>query len=224
MDISEKNRIAQDYPAVSDILKHIPSDVWSACRIQKVRRDESLFFHGDPVEYIYLVCKGIIEISSASISGREIKVVFVNEGNIIGEMEALVGENTLVYNAKAYTDCVLIKVSVDVFLKWISSDLNLANFMAVALAKKLYDASMETVKYTQQPALIIFATLLYSEDSGIVYKTRQQLAKTCGVSIRTINRCINKLKEEKFVSIYKGKIKITKEQREKIGQLIRRND
>jgi len=76
---------------------------------------------------------------------------------------------------------------------------------------------METIKYSQHPALVRLASLLYSEECGTICKTRQQLAETCGVSVRTVNRCIIRLKDKGLISTSKGKIKLSKEQKDKIG-------
>lgn len=42
--------------------------------------------------------------------GNEVNVVFVNQGATLGEMEILLGKSRLIYGAKAYTDCVLLRM------------------------------------------------------------------------------------------------------------------
>ncbi|NLJ40916.1 MAG: Crp/Fnr family transcriptional regulator [Clostridiales bacterium] len=197
----------------------MPDRIWLSTTFTKIRRDSFLMHYGDTLDHIFIICKGVVEVSSSNPNDHVTKVVFVKEGNMIGEMEALIGENIIAYNARAYTDCDLIRIPSKTFLKWFETDIYIVRKLSLALAKKLYESSMEAIKYSQHPAIIRLAGLLHSEDEGVVVKTRQQLAETCGVSVRTINRCIIKLKEKELISLYKGKIVISKEQKEVIERM-----
>ncbi|PWM44023.1 MAG: hypothetical protein DBX47_06435 [Clostridiales bacterium] len=204
------------YPAVTEIISNMSNEIWGKCILEEKKAGEYFFKIGDPVEFVCILCQGTAIISNENLSGTQTRVVFVGEGYTIGEMESLAKEGTLVYSAKSYTNCSIIKIPVNHFLQWVKSDNNIAYMMAVFLAKKLIVASNEASTYTHYESIVRLASLLIAEGTGIINKNRQELAEICGVSVRTINRCINRLKNNNFISIYKGKIKISKEQQEKL--------
>lgn len=51
-------------------------------------------------------------------------------------------------------------------------------------------------------------------------ETREKLAEFCGVSTRTINRCVNSLKEEGYLNLVKRKILLDKEHIRKLTESI----
>lgn len=206
------------YPVVADLISGMPENIWAECKILNLPRGETVFERGDSVTHVYILCSGTMVVSSQAISGSEMRVVFVKEGNTIGEMEALASETSLVYNARAYTPCQMIMLSTKSFLEWIDLDPAICRVIATILAKKLHIAANEVSEYTQYDAIVRISTLIYSEDHGRLALTRQELAETCGVSVRTVNRCLQKLKAEKLVSIKRGKIYISPEQKKLLGQ------
>ena len=50
------------------------------------------------------------------------------------------------------------------------------------------------------------------QGSVIVKKTRQQLYEECGITVKTLNRTIKKLEEDRVFTIEKGKIAINLEE------------
>ena len=46
----------------------------------------------------------------------------------------------------------------------------------------------------------------------VIQKTRQELFEECGITVKTINRTIGKLKDDGVISLKKGKIAMTLEQ------------
>lgn len=201
------------YPMVAIFLENMSAEYWKFCKLQILKRGETFFHRGDFVQYIYILCQGIVVISNEDVSGSEMRVVFVTEGNMVGEMETLARGNTLVYSARAYTNCVVIRIPADTFLRWIASESKISKILLGILAQKLHDAANEASEYTHFHAIVKLATLISSEKPGIINKTRRELAEMCSVNVRTIGRCIGKLKQEKLVDTYKGKIRITSEQK-----------
>lgn len=218
MNIEDKAEIMNRYQVIADMISGMPEKIWAGCRMASLQRGEMLFQRADNVTHVYILCSGTVVISSEALSGNEMRVVFVGEGNTIGEMEALASETSMVYNARAYTPCDVIKLSIKSFLEWIDCDHSLCRIMATILAKKLHVASIEASEYTRYDAIVRIATLIYSEKCGLLDMTRQELAETCGVSVRTINRCIKRLKTEGLISISRGKIFVSAEQKELLSK------
>jgi len=211
-----KTEVMSRFPIVANMISGMPERIWAECRMASLGRGEMLFKRGDVLSHVYILCSGSAVISSHDISGKEMRVVFVKEGNTIGEMEALASVKTMVYNARTYTPCEVLILSRKLFLEWIHADPSICLVMVEVLAKKLHDASNEVSEYTQYDAIVRVATLLSSETAGRLVMTRQEIAETCGISVRTVNRCLQRLKEEKLIEIMRGKIMMTEKHKEQL--------
>lgn len=217
MRMRSKTQVMELYPNLSDILSGMPERIWDGCKILSLMKGEMLFESGNPSTHVYILCRGKVVILDQALSGSELKVVFVNEGNMIGEMEALSGQAKMRYNARASTRCEVIMIPLRMYLEWVESDPALARYMVKVLAKKLYDASTEVADYKQTNAIVRIATFIFSEKTGRLDMRRQEIAEICGVSVRTLNRCIKQLKEENLISIKKGKIYTTEQHKDLLG-------
>ncbi|WP_256760796.1 Crp/Fnr family transcriptional regulator [Cohnella sp. WQ 127256] len=216
--MENKSEIMSRYPIIADLIAGMPENIWAGSKMINLKRGEQIFEHGVNVTHVYILCKGTAVISSHHASGNEARVVFVGAGNTIGEMEACSHENTMKYSARAYTSCDVFVLSRNAFVEWIDSDHAACRIMVLVLAKKLRDASMEVSEYMQYDAIVRIATLIHSEECGRLAMTRQELAETCGVSVRTINRCLTRLKAEKMIGISRGKIFITPQQKQLLAK------
>ena len=214
MDRVNKLEYAKSHRAVSELISHMDDDMWSRCSLHKILRDSTIFESGDPLREVYILCEGTVIISSLSFEGNQERIVFVDKGQIIGEMEALAGEKNLVYNAKAYTQCEMLKISVSDFLEWIKKDKYICNVVIKVLATKLLVSAKEKSSYINFSGVMRLANFLIYETPGKISKTRLELAEICNVSARTVNRSRDQLKKEGYINLNKGKIYISKEQRE----------
>ena len=71
-----------------------------------------------------------------------------------------------------------------------------------------------------------FLVKYYKNKAGVqnvlqINKTRQQMSDEIGVSIKTVNRSIKKLKEENLISLTKGKIYINQSQYLKLFSMLK---
>ncbi len=57
----------------------------------------------------------------------------------------------------------------------------------------------------------------------VISRTRQELYEETGISIKTLNRTIQKMKAEGAVGIYKGKISLTREQYQRMKGYLKQN-
>ena len=54
----------------------------------------------------------------------------------------------------------------------------------------------------------------------IIKKTRQQLYEECGITVKTLNRTIKKLEEDRVISVEKGKITINLEEYKRAREMV----
>ncbi len=208
------------YPVIADLIAGMPESIWSGCNMIKLPKGKPLFHQDDKVGQVYILCSGTVIISNHTAGGNEIGIVLVKAGNTIGEMEALASGKSMRYNARAHTPCQLIVLPGKSFLEWMDRDPKACRIMASVLAHKLYDASTQVGDQARYHAIVRIASFILSEEAGRLSITRQEMAETCRMSIRTVNRCLKQLKEEKLISINRGKIHMTPDQKERLGSSI----
>lgn len=218
MESEEIKKLIQTYPIVSGWIQELPEALLYRCRLIYPIRGQSLFYRGDEMQKVYIVCKGSVLITSSNINGNEMGVVVVSEGASVGEMEAMMELKHLVYSAKALTDCILLEVPLPIFKKWIAVNHLSCKRLAMELSRKLYSASVSTVHYQSWPAQTRLKLFLVDCGEGKVLETREKLASICGVSARTINRAVISLKEEGYLELSRGKIILSGEHIRKLTE------
>lgn len=218
MEPKEIIQLSDKYPVVSGWLQNMPQEIVRHCRISKYGKGETLFRKGNQIKYVYIVCKGIIMISSGNINGNEMGIVFVSEGFSVGEMEILLDTEDLLYSAKVFSDSVLLEIPGRIFKQWIDRDSFACKKLATILAQKLYNASSSTVKYKRLEAITRVEMFLSEYGVGRIQETREELAEACGVTSRTINRVIAALSEKNEITLKRGKIEVNNEQLKKIEE------
>lgn len=209
MKSKDKKLIQQKYDAAYEWIKNMPDILWESCSIIHFQRGETIFHMDERISFVYIICNGVVIISNNQLNGNEMCVVFVQDGSTIGEMEALLENKETVYSAKAFTECEMLAVPIEIFRLWISMDIVACGRMAHILAEKLYQSSVSVVQYKNLEAVVRLKILLAKQKTGYIRKTRAELAEACGVSERTINRCINQLKGQDMVTVNRGKIVIS---------------
>ncbi len=218
MNIVKREDIIKTYPAIQGLIQSMPEDIWDNCSLITYKSGEKLFYQGADVTKVYLICEGIVSVYENDLTGREMQVVFLEQGGTVGEMEALIKGSTMRFSAKTITRCTLIAMTVTTFIQWTQRDITLCLTLIETLAKKVQQASNEIVLHVQSSAIEMLSSRLIFAEAGLLRITRNELAQRCGVSVRTINRCVQKLAEEGFISIVHRKIYISKEQKEKLVQ------
>lgn len=181
-------------------------------RTVRVAKGEQVLERDELLKYVYIVRRGKINIFSIGENGQENKVVGVPAGGIVGEMEAIAGENRSVYAARAFEDSELLRVPLEAFIRWVHSDISVCWDLTRVLAGKLCAASVQSSQYTNSDAMQRLIMQLLQLGPGRIPHTRQELAEACSASLRTVNRCVKKLREEGLIGLSHGKIEISQSQ------------
>lgn len=200
-----------------------PDWLMAESRTVRIPRGEMLLRSGDALKYVYIVLRGRIMIFSIGSNGQENKVVMVSEGGIVGEMEAIAGTERIVYSARAFAESELVRMPMESFLRWVRGDAEACWGLTQVLAEKLCAAALQSSHYTNSNAMQRLIAQLAQLGAGRVSYTRQELAEACSVSLRTVNRCVKKLREEGLIGLSRGKIEISQGQLAALGMRMNRN-
>ena len=119
------------------------------------------------------------------------------------------------------------------FEMWIAQDIHLLRLVAHKIAYKLYRSSYNRGARLFYPPTFLFLDYMLKfasthniEKKGevILRKTREGIREELGMTVKTINRTITKLKEDGLIDTRKGKVVMSLEQyrmaRDKIGYYV----
>lgn len=193
-------------------------------RTMRVAKGEQVLQRDGLLKYVYLVRRGRINILNIGENGQENKVVTVYEGGIVGEMEAIAGVERSVYAARAFEDSELLRIPVEAFIRWVHSDISVCWDLTRVLAGKLCAASVQSSQYTNSDATQRLVMQLVQLGPGRISYTRQELAEACSASLRTVNRCVKKLREDGLIGLSRGKIEISRSQLAALEEQLQRNN
>ena len=143
--------------------------------------------------------------------------------DFIGEVTILANQPRTSVTIETTTENIILYMSRQDFENWIKTDIHFLRLVASKIAFKLYRSSYNRgAKLFYPPQYLLLDFLIqYAYQHKIERKgqitvpfTRQELFEEIGVSVKTLNRTIAKLKAEQLISITKGKITMTVKQTE----------
>ena len=141
--------------------------------------------------------------------------------DFVGEVTILAGMEKTSVTIETLTETTVIYFSRKDFEKWIETDIHFLRLVAHKVAYKLYRSSYNRgARLFYPPQFILLDYILKAaasmgiEGNGeiIIKKTRQELYEECGITVKTLNRTIDRLKEDGMISMKKGKIAMSFEQ------------
>jgi CRP/FNR family cyclic AMP-dependent transcriptional regulator len=210
------------------LLSGMPQDIRGRCSLKLYKSDNYIIKKGDEIKYVGILCKGELNVLNEFANGS-IYLFHVNEAiDFIGEMEILANQPLAVVTNQAKSDCMVLKILKSDFLKWIEQDNYITSIVAKRLAIRLcHESPLQGYSHYYPAAHMIKRFIVEYVMNGfdnakevLINKKRQEIANMLGISIKTVDRNIKKLKEQDLVTIKKGKIYVNEEQYLKLVDMI----
>jgi len=98
--------------------ENVARTVLESARLRSFSRGETIFLQGERASAIYIVAEGWVKLYRIAPSGAEAVVGVFTKGSSFGEAVAF-RHDTYPVAAEAVTDCALIRIEADVFLRQI---------------------------------------------------------------------------------------------------------
>lgn len=215
--------LLEKIPEMNEYIKNMPEYLKSTCIIRKVNPGEIIHQKNYKLDYFAFVCSGEHRVINEFENGNVYMIEKNEPIDFIGEVTILAEEEKTSVTLEAITECILLQIPRRDFEEWLKNDIYLLSLIAKKVAFKLYRSSSRNgAKLFYPPNFILLEYIIqYSEKNSIennksliIPLTREQLYEELGISVKTINRTIKKLKDSGFIDIIKGKISINKHQLE----------
>ena len=215
------DEVLKKVPELKEYVKTMPDEIRSRCVI-KVHPPGYIIHQKDaPLDYFGIVASGEHRVINEFENGN----VFMIERNepidFIGEVTILAGKPCTSVTIETTTESTILYISRRDFEDWIARDIHFLRLVSEKIAFKLYRSSYNRgAKLFYPPHYLLLDFLLtYADKHRIQEKgqitlplTRQELFEEIGVTVKTINRTITRLKAEGVIGVSKGKLTLTTEQ------------
>ena len=206
---------------VKEFINKIPENI--KYKLTRHEKTKVITIKGDNIEKIYISLQGKMEVKNEFENGFIYNFAQVESLAYIGAMEIMADENFYSSTLQCITDCIMIEMKVDDFIKWINQDQKLTLSVLKFVSSSMYKQSLNKGEVLAYPAIYTLISYLKNtyensnKETLLLQKSREEIGSLLGFSIRTINRNLKVLKEEHLITVNRKTISISKEQYNKLS-------
>jgi len=216
---------ASDLLAHNPLFNSLPAQERARIESRLVRRsyaeDETIFWEGDPAEWLVIVVEGRVKMVKHSESGRETILTTFGPGQIVGEVGVLIGD-AYPASAQAIEPSVIVSLRRAEYIDLVRTYPDLAWALLQELGRRLQNAhetirSLAVEKVERRVARVLLrlaSTAGERTDGGAVRITvplsRQEIADMAGTVLETAIRTVSKFQKQGLVDTREGHVMILK--------------
>lgn len=201
---------------LKNLLIEMPDEIKKRCVVQEFEAKTTMVKKDENPKYIYIIYSGILNIFNEFENGKILQTARVHDMDFVGVMEALASKDKIAATVETATKCTALRMPKDDFLDWMQRDHELAILVAKKMADNFYSTTYSNGKLLLNSTMYTLVSFIIDtvkddivmSELGIVNKKRQQIADELGISLRTVQRNIKKLKETGLITINTGKINV----------------
>jgi CRP-like cAMP-binding protein/CheY-like chemotaxis protein len=194
-------------------------------KVKNLKKKTELFSEGDSPLHIYFIKSGSIKVYQSHPDGKELITNIYNANDFFG-FEPILEGNNYQESAVAMQDSEVINIPKYDFLTLLQTNPDVSKGFISLLSKKvaekekqLLNLAYNSVRQRTAEALLKVRELKDSKEN--IQISRDDLAKMVGTASESVIRVLSDFKDEGFIEIDGGKIKIT--QPAKLEKVVRWN-
>lgn len=213
-DLINDNKIFMEF------ISNIPNDIKKKITVKRFLPKAVVVRKGEDIKYVFIIYSGKMHVINEFYSGQIYTFADIGFMDVVGDIEILAEKFIAACTVEAITECIVIQMSSEDFIKAFESSHSFSKQVARMIAQKMYPSSFKngesifySIKYNVANFIITYVQKRINEENMVsINLLRQEIADTLGISIRSVNRAIKAMKDENLVTIKKGKINIDKNQ------------
>lgn len=194
-----------DYEFIRNIpvFKSLPEETVSRLvnRMDKkrIRAGEYFFQQADPVNYLYVLEMGKVEIYKGDAEGRKLTLWYIEPGNVFCLANMFAGCSFA--SAEAQADCLAFRISRDSLLASIAEDQQLSLQFIHCLSSKMatYSTMLEDFTFRDVKSRLARLLLRFSKHNGkrpVCDLTHGELASLLGTCREMISRTLKSFRQQ----------------------------
>jgi len=210
---------------LEDFFGECPEEVIHAMQYVRIPRGQAILQAGMNCEYVWVIINGEMSVTDIQMLGNVYSFAESSGTNIIGDYEPFAGLSEFQNSIYAVTACEAFKMPTAAYMRWMRQDSKALFMRAQIFAQNLAKEISNERKYlllNARDRMVLYLTQAYGKWEGqgecILQKTQAQLAQRIGMNVRTVQRSIQKLEEEGFISCRGSKICVSQKQYERLRE------
>jgi CRP-like cAMP-binding protein len=155
--------------------------------------NEIIINQGKFIKQIYVIKEGVSKCHINEENDKNFIVEFLGLGEIIGEVEAILNEKS-VCSVTALSKVVLYKIELNYFKNLMQSNNEFNSLILMEMAKRIQQTAKRSSSQqlnTLEFSLLKILNLFKAQEITLC---KNDLAEYLGITIRSLNRCLSKLK------------------------------
>ncbi len=194
------------------LVKNAPQDIQHRLGRKTVQQGDELISQGESPDKVYIMRDGLVKITKLEANGKEFSFGFLGKGELIGEIEVFL-EQPFACRVTTLKDTSVYRLSKHLFLEWIERDRELNRLILKDMAFRLYTLSTRTSFQMLYPVEYVIMKILYISQKDNVEITKTDLADYLGITIRSMNRTLNRLKEKGILLFAENRLSIRSQEK-----------
>lgn len=214
------------------LLMKMPANIRRDCVKLKLPPKTILVKKDEEPKYVYILCSGKLRIYNEFENGKILETAKVKDMDFIGVIEVLSGKEKIAATVETEIECVALRLHNEDFIKWMNMDHEFAIIILRKMAGHFYDVTYSKGKLLLNSTMYTIVSYIIDNikdqlkeaEISIISKKRQEIADELGISLRTVQRNVKKLRDSELINIKTGKIHVSKNQykllKNKLNELI----
>lgn len=207
MNIKEFKQLEVD-EWLHNILATMSDDIIEQVQKLKFNKNDIIINPDDPATSVYIVLKGSVKVQNILPTGAIYSFASLHAPFFLGEDEAFADITHYRGSVECETRCTALHLSRDLFLMWMKSNteclFNVSSYIIQKhISQKIKDRSYLFFSGSARVAYCLSEHYVLQQKNDLckLKITRVHLADEVGLSVKTVNRCIDKLKTNNALSV-----------------------
>ena len=204
-----------------------PDWLIDSLKLEQLDKDIIFVRENLPVENVYFVVKGSIEAVDYRFQGVVYEFMRFDKVYAMGGMEYIMDKQNYGTTLRTVTKCNIIKLPKKDFAKWLDNDIVALKKEAQRVSEYLYEDARNGRAFLflngeERIAMVLSERYEKYSRHGVlqVKGGRQRIANATGVCLKTVQRAINKLVEEGFISQDGTRLSVNEEQYKRLKAMV----
>lgn len=186
-------------------------------RAMDVEEEETLIEAGEKCSNIYIILSGRVTGIEWPMRNHAYSFKDYGPGDFFGEIEYFAGLSNYRISVVAACRCRVLVIPVAFYMEWLKTDVDALFMRTQENMRRLIEQTSEARKYLfidGRERLMMYFIRKYEQKQPLgkvleVKQNREQISEEIGLSVKTLNRNIKKLKEAEIIQMQKGKVVIS---------------
>lgn len=217
--------VLERFPILKPWFAGLPEELHGVYTLRELPERYLIHQKDSPLDRVGVLCEGGLRVINEFASGNAIMIEHTGPVDFIGDVTVLAGRPRVSVTIETRLPSTVLFFTRADFEFWMERDPHLVREMARKVADKLYQSSYGRGKelfYSSPRRLMEY---LLRETAGTVGPvrlpaTRQQMAEELGMSLKTVDRTVVKLREQGLLTVERGKLCLSPEQRARMAQTL----